>query len=85
MLSHYVQKTYSFSVSDTVIEAVVGLKIGAASVPLWLNVSFGSRIGQEIMRLSGANADETSCGRRQHGEILLQRCKINKDVCKQPV
>lgn len=64
--------TYSFSVSDTVVEAVVGLKIGAASVPLWLNVSLGSRISQEIMRLSRANADGTSCGRRQHVEILLQ-------------
>lgn len=65
------QTTYSFSVSDTVVEAVVGLKIRAASVPLWVNVSLGSRISQEIMRLSGANADETSCGRQQQKEILL--------------
>lgn len=70
-LSHNIQTTYSFNVSDAVVEAVVGLEVRVASVPLWVNVSFGPRVSQEIMRLSGADADGTSCGWKQHTDLSL--------------
>lgn len=65
-LSSNVQTTYSFNVSNAVVEAVVGLEVRVASVPLWVNVSFGPRASQEIMCLSRGNADGTSCGWKQH-------------------
>lgn len=52
--------------SDAVVEAVVGLEVGVASVPLWVNVSLGPRVSQEIMRLGGADADGTSCRWKPH-------------------
>lgn len=63
--------TYSFNVSDAVVEAVVGLKVRVASVPLWVNVSFGPRVSQEIMSPSRANADGTSCGWKQHTHLTF--------------
>lgn len=50
---------------NTVVEAVVGLKIRVASVPLRVNVSLGPRIGQEIMCLRGADADGIPCAKNR--------------------
>lgn len=57
--------TYPFNVSNTVVEAVIGLKIWSASVPLWVNVPLRSRIGQEIVCLSRVNAKRVPCERTQ--------------------
>lgn len=58
MMKHlHPSSAYSFSVSNTVVEAVVGLKIRVCSVPLWVNVPLRLRISQEIMCLSRVNAN----------------------------
>ena len=43
--------------SDAVVEAVVGLEVRGAPVPLVLNVPPGSRLGQEVMGSGRIYAD----------------------------
>ena len=49
--------------SDAVVEAVVGLEVGRAAVPLVLDVPPGSSLGQEVMGPGRVYADGArGCG-----------------------
>lgn len=74
--SRNIQTTYSFNVSDAVVEAVVGLEVRVASVPLWVNVSLRPRVSQEIMCLSRADAYVTFCEWKEQTYLSLNNLGV---------
>lgn len=43
--------SYSLRVSDAAVVSVIRLEVWILSVPVWIHIAFGSRVGQEFICL----------------------------------